>query len=261
MSKKKTTNETGQLRGDQGYKNSHQSTGSPPPNWVEHPYEASTPARRPALNLNHRPAEVLADFTSERSLAIAKAKEVPPPLPKRRRSKETFVINLADEIAPLVSVVNSRLPFGTRPLQSEYVGQPLIEIPWGGKTVINPREVEIPLYLVELGVGRAEPNGLRRQIVWTLVRYAQLGGGLSPGWLPPTQREHALGSLRSPLEFTWLQESSGYGYNGPGWRCRLKVSCAEITKLSAIRMQVTLLSQVMADPANLLPLCHAGMLA
>jgi len=170
-------------------------------------------------------------------------------------------VDLGDELAPLIDTVNRPYTWRTRPLQHESY-EPVPELP-RGEFITHWRRnyITIGVRMNGRGVSGSRPNAKRRQTVWILVQIAQLGRGLSPNAGRPKARERRAGSLRAPMNFTMVMMSDSFGNEGPLWTHHLRITCPTNTNVIAVRRQISLLSEYMANPNNLLPIRFPSMLA
>lgn len=162
-----------------------------------------------------------------------------------------FETHLVDEIAPLVERVNG-LCAGPRMLRSGSPASPPRAIPRGAAPRITEREVVLDLDLWDQG----QPPGHRAQLLSNLLRVAVHGGAVVPCSREPGAAERRRGSLRVPLEFELELRTTGAVRNARLYGARLHVRCAESDRVEAIRRQVDLMADHLANPANLWPLLH-----
>lgn len=174
---------------------------------------------------------------------------------KVRPPRQVFVANLADELAALINVMNSR--FSTPFIVFDGTDRRYREIPRGSATRIVPNRIVLPLDLRDF----APPLGAKRQTLWTLLTAA----GLGRTWMGSSRRatipERRRGTLGAPLSFGLIAETHTFYCGEPVWgEHHLVVSCEETDRVPAIRQQVALLCEHLSNPANLSPLSHPFMM-
>lgn len=171
-----------------------------------------------------------------------------------RDASPILAIDLFGEVAPLFWSIDRRLTPG-HPLFGFGEARPLLEVP--RNAIARAGAVRCLLNLHDY----RDPPGTRRQILLNLLKIAMPGaaeGGYGQDW--PSDAERRLGSLRAPLQFTLHHELFIFYENEPCWDYQLSVTCEDGANIQAIRNQIRMLTDYLADPARLLPLDDWRML-
>ena len=174
---------------------------------------------------------------------------------RRRRAPESFRTTLFEELQPLSECINELGGSRSRMLWTET--RPSARRPFPPRAMVSIGEcaVVFDLHLWE------QPVGFRNQLLWTLLRVARYGATYYRNGRTAGQVEIRRGSLRVPLRFELERRTDGSGaIDTVGWSQRLHVTCAETDSVQAIRRQVDLLCEHLANRNNWMPVNTASML-